>query len=82
MSQANFGWLTREVPPIERAGTASTPGTLMRLGALEADQKFVLSGGVFTTDVIETYIDYKRSHEINEIRMRPNPYEFVLYYDI
>jgi glutamine synthetase len=37
---------------------------------------------VFTKDVIDTYVAYKRSHEISEIRMRPHPYEFVLYYDV
>jgi glutamine synthetase len=72
-----------DLPPVERAGIASTPGSLDEaLDALQADHKFLLAGDVFTTDVIETYLDYKRSHEINEIRMRPHPYEFVLYYDV
>jgi glutamine synthetase len=37
---------------------------------------------VFTKDVIETHLNYKRSREINQVRLRPHPYEFVLYYDI
>jgi glutamine synthetase len=37
---------------------------------------------VFTRDVVETYIGYKRSREIDEIRLRPHPYEFLLYYDV
>ena len=57
----------------------STPGSLEKaLEALEADHKFLCNGDVFTTDVIETYLAYKRSHEVDEIRMRPHPYEFVL----
>ena len=72
-----------DLPPKERAGIASTPGSLDEaLDALQTDRKFLLAGDVFTADVIETYVDYKRSHEIDEIRMRPHPYEFVLYYDV
>jgi len=72
-----------DLPPIERAAIPSTPASLGEaLDALQADCKFLLAGDVFTTDVIETYVDYKRSHEITEIRMRPHPYEFVLYYDV
>jgi glutamine synthetase len=72
-----------DLPPKERAAIPSTPGSLGEaLAALQSDRKFLLAGDVFTTDVIETYVDYKRSHEITEINMRPHPYEFVLYYDI
>jgi glutamine synthetase len=72
-----------DLPPTERAGIPSTPGSLdAALDALQADGKFLLADDVFTTDVIETYVDYKRSHEIEEIRIRPHPYEFVLYYDV
>jgi glutamine synthetase len=51
------------------------------LAALEADHAFLLEGDVFTEDLIETWIDYKRLHEVDAIRMRPHPYEFALYYD-
>ena len=43
---------------------------------------FLLEGGVFTPDLIETWIDYKRTNEIDPIRLRPHPHEFELYYDI
>jgi glutamine synthetase len=52
------------------------------LDALEADHDFLLKGDVFTRDVIEIYLDYKRSNEVDELRLRPHPYEFFLYYDI
>ena len=50
--------------------------------ALEADHEFLLKGDVFTYDVIQTYLAYKRSREIDEMRLRPHPYEFFLYYDV
>jgi glutamine synthetase len=52
------------------------------LDCLEADYEFLLKGDVFTAELIETYIDYKRKHEAEAIRLRPHPYEFHLYYDI
>ncbi len=58
------------------------PGSLPEaLAALEADHEFLLAGGVFTRDVLETWVDYKRSKEIDPMRLRPHPYEFYLYYD-
>ena len=61
----------------------STPGSLNEaLDALESDQAFLLRGGVFTSDVIETWLGYKRKAEVDAIRLRPHPYEFHLYYDI
>ena len=59
------------------------PGTLSEvLDALEADHEYLLAGGVFTEDLIETWINYKRVNEIDPIRLRPHPHEFELYYDI
>ena len=52
------------------------------LDALEADHDFLLEGGVFTPDVLEAYISYKRSEEIGPVSLRPHPYEFLLYYGI
>src|SRR5690606_24377109 len=49
--------------------------------ALKNDHEFLLAGDVFTEDVIETWIDYKMTKEVNEMRLRPHPYEFALYYD-
>jgi len=51
------------------------------LVALEADSDFLRAGGVFTDDLIETWIDYKRSNELDPIRLRPHPHEFELYFD-
>ncbi|MBV8302351.1 MAG: type I glutamate--ammonia ligase [Candidatus Dormibacteraeota bacterium] len=58
------------------------PGSLPEvLDALEKDHEFLLQDGVFTDDVIDTYISYKREREVDPIRLRPHPYEFHLYYD-
>ena len=59
-----------------------TPGSLEEaIDALENDYKFLTAGGVFTDDVIETWVSWKRSNEIDEMALRPHPYEFHLYYD-
>jgi glutamine synthetase len=58
------------------------PGSLGdALDALEADHKFLLKGGVFTDDLIQKYIEYKRDNEVSELALRPHPFEFFLYYD-
>ena len=60
----------------------STPSSLAEsLDALEKDHDYLLNGNVFTKDNIETYISYKRENEINQMNLRPHPYEFHLYYD-
>ena len=51
------------------------------MDALEADNDYPKAGGVFTPDLIETWVDYKRSAEIDPVRLRPHPWEFMLYYD-
>jgi glutamine synthetase len=72
-----------DLPPEELAQVPQVPSSLDEaLSALEADHKFMLAGDVFTQDVIDTWIDYKRSREIDAVRLRPHPYEFYLYYDI
>jgi glutamine synthetase len=48
---------------------------------LEKDHEFLLKGDVFTEDVIETWLEYKRKNEHDAVRLRPHPYEFFLYYD-
>jgi glutamine synthetase len=61
----------------------TVPGSLdASMNALEADHKFLLEGGVFTQDVIDVWLEYKRKREIDSVRMRPHPYEFYLYFDI
>ena len=72
-----------ELPPEELANVPQVPGSLdQALDALEADHDYLLEGGVFTQDVIDHWIDYKRVHEVDELRLRPHPHEFALYYDI
>ncbi len=72
-----------DLPPEELAKVPQVPGSLEEaLGALEADQDFLKAGGVFTDDLIDTWITYKRLKEIDEVRLRPHPWEFMLYYDI
>ena len=52
------------------------------LDALEADYAFLLKGDVFTEDIVQNWIAYKRENEVDAIRVRPHPHEFMLYYDI
>ena len=67
----------------EAAEVPTTPGSLEgALDALERDQEFLLRGDVFTNDVVETWISYKRENEADQLRRRPHPYEFCMYYDI
>ncbi len=72
-----------ELPPEEHANIAQVPGSLPAvLDALEADHEYLLAGDVFTEDLIETWIDYKRVNEVDPIRFRPHPHEFEMYFDI
>jgi len=72
-----------ELPLEEARLIKHVPGSLGDvLDALEADHEFLLKGDVFTTDLLEAYISYKRQTELNPVQMRPHPYEFTLYYDV
>jgi glutamine synthetase len=72
-----------DLSPEELAKVPTTPGSLEgALDALEADHDFLLRGDVFTPDVLETWIRYKRINEVDAVRLRPHPYEFCLYFDI
>ncbi|HSL58720.1 MAG TPA: type I glutamate--ammonia ligase [Acidimicrobiales bacterium] len=72
-----------DLPPEELADVPQVPGSLEAvLDALEADHDFLLAGDVFTPDLIDTWVRYKRTHEVDAMRLRPHPYEFALYYDI
>ncbi len=72
-----------DLGPEELAKVPSMPGGLDEaLEALESDHQFLLKGDVFTEELVQTYIDYKREKEVNAMRLRPHPYEFALYYDI
>jgi glutamine synthetase len=72
-----------ELPPEELANVTLVPSSLdAALGALERDHDFLLEGDVFTPDVIDTWLEYKRTKELDAVRLRPHPWEFHLYYDI
>jgi hypothetical protein len=64
----------------ERQAGPGRPGTV--LDTLETDHDYLLEGGVFAPDVIETWISYKRENEIDPLRLRPHPYDFALHYDV
>jgi glutamine synthetase len=67
----------------EEAAITTTPGSLEEaLCALEEDHEFLLKDGVFTSDVLEVWLDYKRQHELDPMRLRPHPWEFYLYFDV
>ena len=71
-----------ELPPEEAEGIPSAPTSLEQsLKALEEDNDFLQEGGVFTEDLLETYLKYKHTHELAPMRERPTPLEFELYYD-
>jgi glutamine synthetase len=71
-----------EMSDEELAKYPKTPGTLEEaIQALEKDHKFLIAGNVFTKDVIEAWIEWKRTKELTPMAMRPHPYEFFLYYD-
>jgi glutamine synthetase len=72
-----------DLEPEEQKDVKSVVGSLDdALDALENDHEFLLKGDVFTQDVIDTWLSYKREREVDAIRLRPHPYEFALYYDI
>jgi len=69
--------------PEELAEVPSLPSSLEEaLNELERDHDFLLKGDVFTQDVVDTWLDYKREREVKEMKMRPHPHEFTMYYDI
>lgn len=71
-----------DLPPEELANIPSAPASLEEaIASLEEDHAFLLKGDVFTEDVIRMWIKYKTEKEVNEVRSRPHPHEFFLYYD-
>ena len=72
-----------DLPPEKARSVRQVPGSLDEsLKALEADNEFLRKGDVFTEDVIDTWLEYKRKREIDAVRLRPHPWEFYLYFDI
>lgn len=78
--------LDKNIYDLEPEELAKVPSTCASLDealiALENDHEFLLKGDVFSSDVIDTWIQYKRDNEVNALRLRPHPYEFALYFDI
>jgi glutamine synthetase len=84
LTRANL-WtrIPNHLSPAEAAAIKTVPSSLDEaLAALEKDHDYLLKGGVFTKDAIEVWLEYKRSKEVDAIRLRPHPYEFNLYFDI
>jgi glutamine synthetase len=72
-----------DLPPEELANVPAAPASLEEaLECLRDDHEFLLKGDVFTQDIVNTWIDYKMENEIREMRLRPHPFEFSLYYDV
>ena len=72
-----------ELPPDEAANIPQAPTSLSAvIDRLEDDHEYLTEGGVFTEDLVDTWISYKRENEIMPIQIRPHPYEFALYYDV
>jgi glutamine synthetase len=69
--------------PEELADVPSVPGSLEEaLDALKSDHEFLLRGDVFSQDLLEAWIAWKRENEVDELRKRPHPHEFALYHDV
>jgi glutamine synthetase len=71
-----------DLEPEELANVPTMPASLEEaLKNLESDYEFLLKGGVFSEDLVEAWIAYKRANEVDALRVRPNPYEFMMYFD-
>ncbi len=71
-----------ELSPEEKKHIKNTPGSLKEvIDGLEKKHDFLLKGNVFTEDLIESYIDYKRKQEIDQVALRPHPWEYALYFE-
>ena len=72
-----------DLGPEELTKVQSMPGSLeAALDALSRDCQFLMKGDVFTEEMLNTFIDYKREKEVDALRLRPHPYEFMMYYDV
>ena len=75
--------LAYDLSPDEMKAVPSMPSSLEEaLNAIEDDHAFLMKGDVFTEELLENYVSYKRKFEADAVRLRPHPYEFALYYDI
>ncbi|MYG41399.1 MAG: type I glutamate--ammonia ligase [Nitrospira sp. SB0677_bin_15] len=72
-----------DLAPEEASNIPTVPASLDEaLDNLENDYQFLLKGGVFSEDLVESWISYKRENEADAVRIRPHPHEFFMYYDI
>jgi glutamine synthetase len=72
-----------DLPTEEAAGIPTVPSSLEEaLRALEDDHDYLLRGDVFTEDVVQSWLEYKWTREVDEVRLRPHPWEYYLYYDL
>jgi glutamine synthetase len=72
-----------DLPPDDFADVKQTPGSLPDvLASLRTDHEYLLEGGVFTPDLIETWVEWKLVNEVDPVRLRPTPHEFAMYYDV
>lgn len=72
-----------DLEPEELGNIQTLPSSLEEaLDNLANDHEFLLKGGVFTEDLIEAWISYKRDNEVDPMRLRPHPHEFFMYYDV
>ncbi|MDT5141839.1 MAG: glutamine synthetase, partial [Mycobacterium sp.] len=72
-----------DLPPEEAADIPQAPTQLSAvIDRLEDDHEYLTQGSVFTPDLIETWINYKRNYELAPYNLHPTPYEFALYYDV
>ncbi|MEH0981899.1 type I glutamate--ammonia ligase, partial [Micromonospora sp. CPCC 205556] len=71
-----------DLPPEEWGDVKQAPNSLgQALDFLEADHDYLLDGGVFTPDLISTWVEWKRANEVEPMVLRPTPHEFSLYFD-
>jgi len=72
-----------DLPPEEAASVPQVPGSLEdALNALEADHDFLLKGDVFSKELIDAYINFKRENEVAPLKLRPHPHEYMMYYEV
>ncbi len=72
-----------DLPPEELAAVPAAPTSLEEaLACLRDDHEFLLKGDVFTEEVVHAWIEYKMTHEVSDVRLRPHPHEFTLYFDM
>ncbi|MDE7546411.1 type I glutamate--ammonia ligase [Acetobacter fabarum] len=71
-----------DLPPEELKQIPTVAGSLREaLEALAADHEFLLAGGVFTKDQIESYITLKWN-DVYRFEHTPHPIEFEMYYSV